>query len=388
MRYGYALRYQWLGIGGFDLTQRGYHAQYTHHTVQLTETAVLGSSINETRFQYYRTDARMLPFNLGPEIQVFGAFNDGGSQIGRASDKQNSFELQNYTSMIRGLHTRKFGARLRGQSDDSTSPQNFNGTFSFGGGLAPELDANNQPVLDPSGQPVMVNINSIERYRRTLLFQQQNLTPSQIRALGGGATQFSISTGNPELQVGQVDMGAFVGDDWRLRPNFTVSLGLRYETQSNIHDWRISRRACSRAIGQPSKNSRPKTVVRRLDYLIASHWPHAAAERYNGIVQRQYVVTNPDTYPQYSPARISIAADRTADQLQSARSLYPADGHQPERQLPKNTTLAVTYTSRRASCARTTSTPLPEAASFHGHPGPVFLMESSAILQPEPAHHQ
>ena len=187
------------GIGGFDLASRGYHAQYTHHTVQLTETAVLGSSINETRFQYYRTDAQMLPFSLGPEIQVLGAFNAGGSQIGQASDKQNSFELQNYTSMIRGKHAWKFGVRLRGQTDDSVSPQNFNGTFSFGGGLAPELNANNQPVLDSSGQPVLVNINSIERYRRTLLFQQQGLLPSQVRALGGGATQFSINAGSPEL---------------------------------------------------------------------------------------------------------------------------------------------------------------------------------------------
>ena len=37
------------GIGGFDLIPRGYEFQYLNQTVQLTETAVLGTSINETR---------------------------------------------------------------------------------------------------------------------------------------------------------------------------------------------------------------------------------------------------------------------------------------------------------------------------------------------------
>ncbi|HXA77724.1 MAG TPA: carboxypeptidase-like regulatory domain-containing protein, partial [Candidatus Acidoferrales bacterium] len=40
------------GIGTFDLATRGYDYGYLNQTVQATETAVLGSSINETRFQY------------------------------------------------------------------------------------------------------------------------------------------------------------------------------------------------------------------------------------------------------------------------------------------------------------------------------------------------
>ena len=380
------------GIGGFDLTSRGYHAQYTHHTVQVTETAVLGSSINETRFQYYRTDAQMLPYSLSPQVQVLGSFNGGGSQIGQAFDKQNSFELQNYTSMIRGSHAWKFGVRLRAQTDDSASPQNFNGTFSFGGGLAPELDANNQPVLDSSGQPVLINVNSIERYRRTLLFQQQGLPPSQIRALGGGATQFSISAGNPELRVNQVDLGAFVGDDWRLRPNFTLSLGLRYETQTNIHDWRdfAPRAAFAWALGRPAKNSRPKTVLRGgfgtfYDRFLLANT--LAAERYNGIVQQQYVVTDPDFYPNI-PAISSLAGFQPAQIVQQVSSSLRApyilqSAVSLERQLPKNTTLAVTYTnSHGVHILRSNdiNAPLPGSGAFPlGHAGPVFLMESSGI---------
>jgi hypothetical protein len=77
------------------------------------------------------------------------------------------------------------------------SPQNYNGTFTFGGGQAPVLDANNQPVVDASGQPVVAEIQSIESYRRTLLFDQLGYTPDRIRGLGGGATQFSVTGRHP-----------------------------------------------------------------------------------------------------------------------------------------------------------------------------------------------
>src|SRR6266404_2660185 len=226
------------GIGGFDLISRGYHVQYTDQTVQLTETVVLGRNINETRFQYYRTAMQTMPNSLSPEVRVLGSFNGGGAQNGQSFDTQNNFELQNYTSMVRSRHTWRFGIRLRGELDDSIARQNFNGTFTFGGGPAPELDSNNQPVLDGSGNPVAISIKSIERYRRTLLFQKMGDSPAQIRTLGGGATQFAIDTGNPNLSAYGLDAGVFAGDEWQVRPNITLDLGFRYETQNFIHDWR------------------------------------------------------------------------------------------------------------------------------------------------------
>ena len=106
------------GIGGFDLISRGYHNQFTNQTVQVAETAVLGTSINETRFQYYRSASQMIANSTSPEIQVLGAFNGGGSLNGRTFDTQNSFELQNYTSMMHGAHSleiRRAAARPDGR---------------------------------------------------------------------------------------------------------------------------------------------------------------------------------------------------------------------------------------------------------------------------------
>src|SRR5207245_11209532 len=73
---------------------------------------------------------------------------------------------------------------------------------------------------------------------RTLLFQQLGLSPAQILALGGGARQFSIDTGIPQLSTHQMDVGVFGGDEWNVRPNITLNMGFRYETQTNIHDSR------------------------------------------------------------------------------------------------------------------------------------------------------
>lgn len=64
------------------------------------------------------------------------------------------------------------------------SSQTFNGNFIFAGGLAPRLDANNQIVRNASGQPDLITINSLERYRRTLFFTRQGLSASAIREVG------------------------------------------------------------------------------------------------------------------------------------------------------------------------------------------------------------
>jgi len=384
------------GIGGFDLISRGYSTHYLNQTVQAADTAVMGTAVNETRFQYYRSASRYSANTLAPAIQVLGAFNGGGSTVGLTTDTQNSFELQNYTSVVHHAHSVKFGVRVRGQTDDSVSPQNFNGTFTFGGGaLEPVLDANNQPLADGSVAP----IESIERYRRTLLFQQMGLTPAQIRALGGGATQFTLNQGIPELEVHQIDMGVFAGDDWRARPNLTLSFGLRYETQTNIHDHHdfAPRVAVAWAPGGGKKTS-SRTVLRAgfgMFYDRFALGNTLNAERYNGTVQQQYVVTDPDFFPNL-PTAAMLAGFQSTQAIQEISSRLRAPylmqtAASLERQLPRNTTLALTYTnSHGVHLLRSDDINAPLPGTFRpgvsgsgvfplGRPGPVFLAESAGL---------
>ena len=243
------------------------------------------------------------PNSTGAAIQVLGSFNWGAAPIGNSSDTQNTYELHNYTSLVRGHHTWRFGVRLRGATDRNVSRLNFAGTFTFGGGLAPELDAGNQAVIGPGGQPVEVDISSIESYQRTLQFQKMGLPADQIRALGGGASQFTISTGTASVYARQFELGAFAGDDWRLSSNLTLSLGLRCETQTNIHDWRDFAPRLGLAWAPGGKaNSRPKTVLRADFGIFYDRFALAntvTSLLYNGVVQQQYILTNPDSTRRY-----------------------------------------------------------------------------------------
>ena len=38
------------------------------------------------------------------------------------------------------------------------------------------------------------------------------------------------------MRTAQTDEAVFLNDEWRARTNWTLSLGLRYEKQTNIHD--------------------------------------------------------------------------------------------------------------------------------------------------------
>ncbi len=373
-RYGFTRNdVQDQGIGNFNLQSRGYSTLDQNQTVQITDTAVLGpTTVNETRFQFFHVEDNQISNTFAPAVLVLGSFNGGGAQSGRSFDTENHYELQNYTSILKGAHTWKFGVRMRGETLGSTSPENFGGTFTFGGGVAPELDAQNQEVLDANGQPVLGPITSIQQYQRTLLGLP-----------GGGATQFSIAAGNPFLALNQVDAGAFVGDDWRVRPNVTLSLGLRYETQTNIHDWRdlAPRFGFAWAPGAKQMGLHPKFVLRGGFGMFYSRFDISnieTAERYNGIVQQEYIVNNPAFYPTIPTiaqllAMPGIQSTQTIQELSATlRAPYIMQSAiSVERQLQHNTTVSVTYTNSHGLH-------MLRSEEFNS-PGPVYLMESSGL---------
>jgi hypothetical protein len=368
MRYGFTrVEIPSAGVGGFNLVSRAFNTATSAHTVQATETAVFAENmVNEVRFQFFRTTNQLTPANAGPAIQVLGAFNGGAASSGHSFDTQNNLEFQDYVSALRGQHSWRFGVRLRNQSDDNIAPQNFNGTFTF---------------------------TSIEGYQRTVLFQKLGFTGSQIRTLGGGASQFSIIAGDPGLSASQFDAGAFISDDWKITPSLTLSLGFRYEAQTNMHD----RHDLAPRVGVAWALT-PKTVVRSGFGIFYDRFGLAntmTALRRNGIRQQQYVITDPDFFSSL-PSLSSLAAFQSTQVREQVSPVLVAPRFYQsmislERQLPRNTTIAVTFAHAHGLHvlrSRDANAPLPgtydpavPGSGIYplGPVGAILLMESSGL---------
>ncbi len=385
--------------GGFSLPSRAYHSESEYHTLQLTETAVINEkTINETRLQVNHSIYRQAANSALPALNVVDSFFGGGAQIGNASNTTDRAELQNFTSWQTGHHFVKVGGRFRYVRIRSIAPSNFGGTYTFAGGDGPVLDTNNQAIPGAA-----IEITSLERYRRTLLFQKQGLSAAQIRSLGGGATQFSIAGGNPEAGVDQSDISFYIQDEWKVRPHFTLSPGLRYENQNNVNsDLNFAPRigfAWSPTFGgkktpppatdktntaapkpgtppKPVAPSQPKIVVRGgfgIFYNRVSEDLILQALRFNGLNQKQFVVTDPTVLDLF-PAVPAISLLDAFAQPQTRRVIssdlapnYSLRGSLSiERQLSKNLKLALGYAyGRTLRAQRTVNVNAPLAGSFN-----------------------
>ncbi|MFN7921972.1 MAG: carboxypeptidase regulatory-like domain-containing protein [Bryobacteraceae bacterium] len=371
------------GTGSLNLSSRGYHYDLTTQTAQVSDTQVLGANtINETRFQYFRPVNTARANTPGAAIDVAGAFQAGGNPIGQSRNLQNNYELQNITTRVHRAHTIRAGLRLRVATATDIAPQNYAGTFTFAGGEGPALDALGN-VIGASAP-----ITSIERYRRTLLLQQLGFPPDRIRSLGGGASQFTQNTGDPSISGNQTDLGLFFADDWRAKPNLTLSLGLRVETQNNIS----ARANLGPRFGlawAPRRSARAKTVIRAGSGLFYDRFALGnvlTARRFNGLTQRQIVVDRPDFFT-LAPAPNLMFAGSTGTIQQLSATLQAPSFFQTavslERQLPANTTIAITYANTRGSHvfrSRDLNAPLNGVYPFT-RPGMVVQYESSGTYK-------
>ncbi len=149
------------------------------------------------------------------------------------------------------------------------------------------------------------------------------------------------------------DAGVFFQDDWRLRPDFTLSYGLRYEGQNRISDHADfgPRVAFAWAVGAGNKPA--KTVIRGgygwfFDRFQSTNVLQAI--RQNGINQQLYVVKNPAPGETITTTTLeaSEAAPTTysiAPNLTAAANMQAAIG--VEHRFGKNVTIASTYINSR-----------------------------------------
>jgi hypothetical protein len=72
-----------LGVGDFDLPERGYNQTRTDNLFRLsTSGSIRRSLFNDFRWQFRSEDTAYASVSLAPAVQVLNAFNAGGAQIG------------------------------------------------------------------------------------------------------------------------------------------------------------------------------------------------------------------------------------------------------------------------------------------------------------------
>lgn len=390
MRYTYShTSFNNGGVGQFALPSTAFNSSNTEHTFQITETAVLNPKwINETRFQYIRRSSEQNGDSSDPTVSVLAAFTGGGPNIGLFFNRENRWELQNYSTGTVGRHVVRFGARLRGVSLSNTSQNNFAGTFFF---------------------------TSLDQYRQTILN-----TPGAV------PSQFTLNSGNPEASVSQVDLGLFIQDEWKVRPNFTVTMGLRYENQTNISSsFNLAPRiffawapggVTTGQLGQFGAGQ-PKFVIRGGVGVFYDRLNESATlqeNRFNGENQLRFIVpgfiidaqgnrtvnpildnvifnqngtvTNIPTAAQLQAFQAVQSKTVIADNFQAPRSFLAALN--VERQLPYNFTVwavLFSFNTRHAIVQRNINAPLPGVFDAQGRPvrpnpgqGDIYQYESSA----------
>ena len=179
------------GVGGFGLPERAFTSDNRQAGFQVRNTAVLSSRfVNETRFEFNRNHSLTNPLTLGPAINVLDAFQAGGAQ-NQSNETDKSYLFGNTLIFNTKGFTLKAGGQLDYRQNHLFNPNNFLGTFVF---------------------------SSLDAYR------------------AGTPTTFTINTGNPLINVSQLEVGAFAQTDIKLSKSLLLSPGIRYQTQTNISD--------------------------------------------------------------------------------------------------------------------------------------------------------
>lgn len=160
-------------------------------------------TVNSFSFSWSNFLNRTEPVTTGPQL-TFPSLQDGASFRVPQQTKQNRFQLNDTLTWIRGNHTLRFGGEAQ-RIDAAFDLRVFQqGRIEFVEDFA-DFDHNGDGRVDNNDLLFAVTLRSATPERPLLIPDADN-------------NYFAF----------------FVQDEWRVRPNFTLSMGLRYEIDTDV----------------------------------------------------------------------------------------------------------------------------------------------------------
>jgi hypothetical protein len=180
------------GVGGLVLPEAGYTTGFTEHELNVSYRHIFSSKwVNQLRFLFGHNDNPTTSNVAAPQIVVQGYFTGGGAQADLHRTEAH-FDGTDFVTYTNGRHMLVFGVDVpdlsRRGSDDFTYQQ---GAYTF-------ADINAFNANQPAG--------------------------------------FRIQTGNGHLVFWERIVSGFIEDSVRIKPNFSVTLGVRYYFQNYFND--------------------------------------------------------------------------------------------------------------------------------------------------------
>jgi hypothetical protein len=203
------------------------------------EVGVIEPSVTSGDFGWFRTDGGAA-FGGGPPHHSTPYGTRGGWAIGDLFDTSPRYSIGDTVSWVKGTHSLRFGGEWRRANSESRGAWLFNPSNFQWGDSFPEFQGGELPLTPDTFDHVVGDIagnagsdGNQRAMRDMLIFLSGSLSQvKQVRYINSrDATTWNNPVEEPHMVRNTImkEVSLFVKDDWKIRPDLTLNLGLRWD---------------------------------------------------------------------------------------------------------------------------------------------------------------